>query len=347
MDYKDALAACLDAVRAGQDSERAIAAHPEHTLRLREDLTLAAAVHAYSMTHARPSEAAAARTRQRLDGELASLRSQRSDVPAPRPRFLWRPASLRGLGFSAAVVAAIGILVLTVGIFSDAPTAEAGTIEGVVVERTDVGLVLQTGDGIQDVSLDQASAITDESGANVAATTIEAGQVVVVRVKRKDTGALRAIAVQRRPAASLSEWCRLHPLRCQEVEPRLPRESLGCKPACAALPTPVASVGAERARLQELSERCQRIGGEACEELRRFCRANPGVCVVLAGWLRTLLELPDDARERIRVHTQRCQSGSILDCRELRLLCERLDQPCHSLTPVRPAPASTPRRPLN
>ena len=170
--------------------------------------------------------------------------------------------------------------------------------------------------------------------------------MVIVRVKRQGQGALRAITVQRRPAASLAEWCRLHPLRCQEVEPRL-APALACQPACAALPTPAPGVGGERTRLQELAERCQRVGGDPCEELRRFCRANPGVCLALGGWLRTLIDLPDEARERIWVHTQRCQNGSILDCRELRLLCERLDQPCPALTPARPAPAGTPRRPLN
>jgi hypothetical protein len=150
MDYKDALAACLDAVRAGQDVERAIASYPEYSARLREDLTLAAAIRAYSMAHAGPPDQTAAHARQRLAGELASLRAQRSARSAGRTRSFSWPASLRGLGVAVAAVAAIGLLAFGPGYLATRRPPKRARSR-VVVERTDAGLVLQTADGIQDV----------------------------------------------------------------------------------------------------------------------------------------------------------------------------------------------------
>ncbi len=349
MDYRDALEACLDSIRAGEDRERAIAAYPEHAEQLREDVALSQAVHAYSTRNAQPSDDATARARLRLNNELAGLRNQRS-AKAPS-RGLWRMPLLQGLALGVVALVAVGVLAFS-GIFGGAQTANAETIDGVVVETNANGIVLQTQDGLQTVALDQASNITDENGAALSATSLQAGQVIQIRAKRL-RGVLRAIAVQKRPTGALEAWCRMHAVRCQEVEPKLPPSALACEASAGpcVLPTPAAGSPApgsqaDRTRLQDLADRCQRNGGAPCEELRTFCRNNLGVCAVLTGWLRTMLGLPDNAQQRIQIQGQRCQNGSILDCRELRLFCERTNQPCPASTPNRPATKATPRRPF-
>jgi hypothetical protein len=348
MDYKDALSACIDAVRAGERPERAVAAYPEHAMRLLEEVSLVAAVHAYAAVSAQPSDDVTTRARQRLTGDLQALRaSRRAAEPVSS-----RPAlAFPRFAFAAVVaVVAVGLMALAAGIFSNTHTAEAETIDGVVVEKSDQRLLVQTEDGLQTIELTGVS-ITDETGASLSASGLEPGQVVALRAMRLPKGALQTLSVQRRPAASLEDWCRSHPVRCQELEPRLPEGVVACRvnpSACApATPpppvpgTPQPGINVERLRLQELSNRCQHSGGEGCEELRRFCRANVGLCAVLAGWLRTVIDLPEEARERLRLHAQRCQDGSILDCRELRLLCEHLREPCPVLTPQKPRAEAT------
>ncbi|HLF79469.1 MAG TPA: hypothetical protein VJB57_18465 [Dehalococcoidia bacterium] len=355
MDYRDALSACIDAVRAGEDPERAAAAYPEHLARLLDDVSLVAAVRSYVGVVAQPAAEVTDRARQRLTGELETVRTARRASMEPAPASLRTSWGFPRFAFAAVVaVVAVGLLALAAGIVGNTQTAEAETIDGVVVEKTEARLVLQTEDGLQTIDLDQGASITDESGADLSPLALEPGQVVAVRAKRLPQGVLRALSVQRRPAAALEDWCRTHPVRCQEVEPRLPEGAAACRlnpSACAPVvisPPPTAGTPAttnsDRPRLQELSSKCQQTGGEACEELRRFCRSNPALCTVVAGWLRTVVDLPEDARERLRLHAARCQEGSILDCRELRLLCERLREPCPVLTPQRPRVEAT--RPL-
>jgi hypothetical protein len=350
MDYRDALEAAIDAIRAGATPQEAAAAYPEHAGRLLEDAALAAAVREYALVTSQPSEAAKERARQRLAGDLASLRAARYAAVQPAtgsPKFAW---GLPRLAFAAVVaVAALGLAALAAGIIGNPETASAETIDGVVVEKSEAKILLQTEEGLLTIDLVDGSPITDETGAALSPLALEPGQVIAVKAQRQAQGSVKALSVQRKPAASFAEWCRTHPIRCQEVEPRLPAGTIACRlnpavcpapaPPTPAAVTPVAAANPDRVRLQELSNRCQEAGGEACDELRRFCVANPVICAALAGWLRTVLELPDDLRDRVRLHTERCKDGSILDCRELRLICERLRDAC-------PPPAPTPQRPL-
>ena len=180
MDYRDALEACLDSIRAGEDRERAIAAYPSAE-QLREDVALSQAVHAYSTRNAQPSDDATARARLRLNNELAGLETN------ARPKHL--PADFGGCRCCRAWLSAWLRWSRSVCWRSQASSAAPRrptqtTIDGVVVETNANGIVLQTQDGLQTVALDQASNITDENGAALSATSLQAGQVIQIRAKR-------------------------------------------------------------------------------------------------------------------------------------------------------------------
>ncbi len=362
MDYRDALEACLESISNGESRERAIARYPEHAAELREDVALSEAVRAYSTLMATPRDDAAARARLRLNNELVTLRNQRavnaasSPIRASKPSF-WRLPLFQGLALGVVALIAIAVFAFG-GVITSPTTASAETLDGVVVETNPDGIVLQTDKGLQTVALDSTSDIKDESGTAVQANALQAGQVIQLKAKRVTANKLRAIAIQKRPLGSLAEWCRQHPVRCQEVAPKLPAVALVCeaKAGPCLQPTQVPSNATngssstpssqQQGRLRDLVDKCQKNGGQPCEDLRTFCRTYPGLCAVLTGWVRTMLDLPDNLQQRIQIESQRCENGSQLDCRELRIICQRNNKDCPTVAPNKSGDKATPRRPF-
>jgi hypothetical protein len=311
-------------VRSGQALERAIAAFPEHAHALREDLELVAAIRSSSRAPGLREAAAAASVRRRLLADLAAVRDEQSRGSWP----VWRLARPRAF----AIAAALGVLLLAVaavaGLMAGSGSAQATTLDGVVVETAPQSIVVQTAAGLQTVSVTEDADVLDPAGSEVGASAIEVGEVIDAVVKRVSGNSLAAVKVQRRAAGALPGWCQRNPVRCREVEPKLPRAVVACQagPACDESSAVVS--GDDGQRLRQLAQRCQSAGGQGCMDLLRYCRSNAGVCSALSGWLLSLLDLSENAAERLRQHEQRCRAGSILDCRELRLLCESRPNSC-------------------
>ena len=173
------------------------------------------------------------------------------------------------------------------------PSAEAATLEGVVVDNSNGVLSLQTEDGIEDVSLDAKASVTDASGASLDAEQIGMGQVVQLhRGKKVAQGGLAKLV--RLPAAgALQTWCSDHVLHCRSCRPtsssRLDVYRTTPARPCRIVRQRLQSLTTQlhrRGALEDLKGRCQQGGILACRELAAFCSQRAEVCKSIANFLR-------------------------------------------------------------
>jgi hypothetical protein len=285
--YRDALEDCLQTMRARGDIEAAIARHPRHAAELRNDIALASAIRiAGSINKPLPGADGRAGLRR-----AAALRDARAGMApaATRQRRAglfegWlRPAALAGL--AALVLVAVGLTATgSVGSLGRG-TAEAATVEGVVVENTNGTLSVQTSTGLETVSLDKSATVQDESSHVVAIADIAPGQVVRVQGKKANQGPLVAKQVISQPPADLRSWCVEHGDACQLLEQRIATQVSACAAAdvqCQRLKQPLTDARAALETITRemgaLKDRCDAGGKPACQTLDKACKDHPVIC---------------------------------------------------------------------
>jgi hypothetical protein len=281
--YADIFEEAFQAVRAGMPIEQVTARFPEHGGALRDDLELALNLRVHSRALPPPPATGSDRMRD----VLASERRRRAQRRGP-----WLGLPLlsgllpRVVAVAVVVLAAIGLWRISGGLASFSSTAEASTIEGVVVENQGEVLTLQTEEGVQSVRLTQAS-ITDTDGSPLEATGIEPGQFLQVSGKPLGAGLVAARKVRLQQQSELAAWCARHVAGCQASATHLQQRLDQCPtnaPACQAIGVRLQEVRALAAvilRLQDVKARCD--GGQAasCRELNRACSERAEVCRVL------------------------------------------------------------------
>ena len=284
MSYQDVLDECLGHLQRGEKIDALMAAHPEHAPRLRADL--AAVGTARSLSASLPPTSVESRQRFR-----AGLQAQRAVHASKAPPSLW--PRFKAPAFAvAAIAAAVVALVVALGGVIPSDTAEAGTIEGVVVEATDRQLTLQTEDGIETVRYEGAVQVSNESGQAVASASVEPGQFVTIKGERA-AGVFQARRIQLQATARLEAWCEQFASSCVELERGLSRRASECArdlPACQSIRSRLDLVRgkiAAAARLTVLQERCDAGQLVACREIEAICANNPVVCESLREWLRS------------------------------------------------------------
>ena len=359
MSYRDELERCLEALRNGADLDTVIGAYRRHAARLREDLALAASAAGLADELSARAGGAAPRAREALERQLAVRRAavQRPAVAppaqAPRPRlsFFFQGAA----AFTALVIVALGF---AAGGLPDVRslfggTAEAATLEGIVVESGGSMLSLQTADGIESVSLPADVAVTDARGAGLDTSNVEAGQAVTVRGKRLANATFTARRISLDGVEGLQRFCTLHSDRCAEVERRLQPPPGGCEARPASCQRIEAQAEAIRAHLaalgrrDELQRRCHDNDDlVSCRELIAFCRQHADLCRDLAAWLRSLNDRVMELRERLRSLLAACRNGFVADCFVLRQLCDQHPDLCPDGAPLRPVADAAPLRSL-
>jgi hypothetical protein len=321
--YGEALARCLEAVRQGRDVDAAIAAQPaRHRRRLREDAELAAAVSRFASGVAGPGPAEEARARNRMLAELASARTPAGARPAGSGmRFGWMRYAFAAVAFAALTAGAV----LLVGPLGGDETAEAATIEGVVVASGDGRLTVQTLDGLEEVTVPLNAALLDGGGAPLELTAIEAGQVVQIRGTRGAGGRVAALEV-RRPAGGLAGWCADNPARCrrladvlQEARERCAANPAACRAFAARLDGLIEDAG-QVAELEDQKQRCREAGAPACRDFVSLCRLRPSACGP-AGVPAPAAERLEQARERLAALLERCEARDVVACRAAAQIC--------------------------
>jgi hypothetical protein len=280
MRYEDALEECLQALRRGADLEQTLAGHPEHADRLRADLAAATGLRALAASLPRPDAASA----RRLQAALAERRPRGTStrrLPAP--------------AFALAALAAVALLAFAALSGSlGGSSAQAATLEGVVLENSGSVLALQTDTGIESVQLAKDATITDDTGATIGLEGIEPGHLLQARGNRPAQGVFAARRISLKPPAELHAWCGLDLRRClagaQALQQRLdlcPETSNACIRARLRLAEVRALIGAVE-RAQGLRRDCEQGNRATCRELIGTCRQRPELCRPFATWLRSL-----------------------------------------------------------
>jgi hypothetical protein len=334
--YEDVLQECLDELAAGEALEAVLARHGSESQRLREELATAVALRADAARLPAPRTEAAWTA---LAGELRAARAARQRLHA---RIWFSPRLLLGGVAMAAVLAAVAVGLFG-GVFSlgGAGTAEAVTLEGVVVEKADGMLTLQTKSGLETVQLAADATLTDASGAPIEAAALEVGTLVTAAGQRK-AGAVTIKRIDLPAAAKIRVWCAEFPVRCEEAASQLQDKADRCQaalPACEEVKQRLQQIQESLAatdRLQGLVERCQQGAAALCRQLLDLCQANTEGCARIIAWLRGLDPLPPAVRGRIEELRSECKQGVAAACRVLEQLCAQL-QLCANEAPVRPS----------
>jgi hypothetical protein len=283
--YEDILDQCLAAVRRGEDVEPLIATQPQFAERLRLDLAAAASARRLAGDLPLPSPAA----RQAFRASLASQREQRA---AQQNRSFWpmfRVPAL-ALGAVSVVVVIVGV-VLAAGLLSS-NTAEASSIEGVVVQNDNGALMVQTEGDVQTIEVQDSLTVSDDSGASVDLASIEPGQLVVIRGKPGGARVFRARRIELRAADQLRPWCRQHLVACAALDRTISQRAAECtsdQPICQNIRSRLDQIRQELgagSRLQQLQSSCDAGTRVDCREIVSFCNNNPGVCDSIRDWLR-------------------------------------------------------------
>jgi hypothetical protein len=331
--YTDALAICIEALRKGASLEEALTrVPPRYHQRLRLELETVQSLQRVAAGVAEPANEGAKSASMRFRTELAELRAA-SEVKASAGH-IWTPAR-------TGAVAAVAIAVLAFGLFfglrADNQTAEAATIEGVVVESKSGGITLQTLDSLERVTVPRGALISDSGGSAIDLGSIEPGQVLLVKGNRIAQGTVAAKTVDR-IAAGLAAWCANESHRCQQLEHRLQETKQHCEgsPRCLVAKERLASLLerlGELAALEDLGQKCRELPAD-CRDLVQFCRAHDGICG--GSGLPAPSEQPEDARERLRSLAERCRLGEVERCRQLGQACVNHPALCPEDVPARP-----------
>jgi len=285
-DYRDALEDCLQVMRSGGDVQAAIAQHPQHATELRNDIALAAAIRGAGARVETPA-GAEGRAGLRMAAALRELRTtEASRLPAPRAgifgnlgAFL-RPIAIAGI---AMLVLAVGLGVI--GGLGGGGTAEASTLEGVVVENSNGTLQVQTNTGLETVSFENSAQVQDESSNYVAVADIAVGQVIKAQGKASNGRFVAKQALSKSPA-EIKTFCTDHPDACQQLLPRLEAQINACtpagSPACQRLQQPLQdtrnALQALTTELTNLKDRCEGGNRNACKARDKSCKQHPLIC---------------------------------------------------------------------
>jgi hypothetical protein len=280
MKYHDLLQECLERLRRGEPVDSIVAGRPQKA-QLRQDLMLAA-----SSKRAADSLPASTGARARLVFELRAER-QRRESQRGVSGWLRAPA----LALAAVAVAAVLVFVALSAGYGPGGTAEASTLEGVVVENTDGVLTLQTDDGLQQVDVGRVSIVSAQGGASVDLASVEPGQFLVVRGDRARSGVFEARRIELRELAQLLSWCERNADPCKRVEAALAARVCAQEPeTCQNIRTRLAELRRKLGaidRLRDLKNRCDAGEQTACRETQSLCRANVEACKNMRDWLRS------------------------------------------------------------
>jgi hypothetical protein len=290
--YEEALNDCLEVIHTGGAIGQAVARYPEHIEALRDDLRIAYALRRAALSVA-PPEGAETRASLRLANALREARAEAQ--PARRAGaapFGWlsgalRPVAVVGLAVVALIVFGLSATGSLSSPFSGATSAEAATVEGVVVENSNDTLTLETPQGLTRVDLRQKPTIQDDALKLLTVADLEAGQVVRIEAKKTAQG-LVAKKVDRKPINILKNWCAENGDACHEVAPRLEAVSLQCRPGdqqCQRIQQSVQDLQAGlkqlSQRILDLKNRCNDRDGAACRQLMMLCKDHQLVCADL------------------------------------------------------------------
>jgi hypothetical protein len=122
----------------------------------------------------------------------------------------------------------LAIVVLAVGLlgYGRGGTAEASVLEGVIVDRQDGSITLQTADRLERVVIPADAVLKDVSGASIGLDRLAVGEVVSIKVRRV-AGEVRARSIERLED-SLEDWCAGND-RCERVTDRLEQMQDSCR----------------------------------------------------------------------------------------------------------------------
>jgi hypothetical protein len=322
--YHEALSRCLEAIAEGQSLDAAIASQPSrHQVRLRQDTTLAQAVRRHAETAPGPSAAAEVNALSRLNAELDTVRASRYVASSRRgmfslgvPRF-----ALAGLLLAALLVGASFLLAGS----KDSSTVEAAAFEGVVVDKQDGSLTVQTLDTLEQVTVPVDAQVLDENGASINPGAIQIGEVITVRGDRVRGGPVRALEL-RRIVDGLSGWCDQNAPRCRQVAQDLQDAQQRCQnnpQACRLAEQQVTDLITrikDVASLEDLKQRCTDAGGDGCRDFTTFCQDHADVCIrdVPPG---PAIDRLDDARTRLNQAQGLCSNRDTGACRQVAQIC--------------------------
>lgn len=285
LSYRDILEESLVRVRQGEDAETIATSYPAVAEQLRADL--AAAMMASRVSGALPAPGASARP-----AFSASLAAEQRRRASRKHGGGWLSSRTPAFGLAmAAAVALVFLVSIDSGPFSS-ETAEAGTIEGVVVDNSGGALTLRTGEGIESIAVEGTPAVSDEAGARVELASIEPGQLLEVQGKRRQAGVFVARRIQARTSEALQSWCERNGEACVALEGQISQRVAECasqQRSCPAVASRLQVLRAQNAvllRLKALQERCDNGGALACREIEQACRETPAACGPLREWLR-------------------------------------------------------------
>jgi hypothetical protein len=170
-----------------------------------------------------------------------------------------------------------------------ATSAEASTVEGVVVENRNGTLTLETAQGLTKVDLNQKPTIQDDAAKLLTISDLEAGQVVRIEAKKTPQGALIAKQVDRKALNTLQDWCTDNGDACHEVAPRLENLTNQCRVGDQQCQRIQQSVTDLQKGLKELTQRIIDLKNRcvdsreqaACRQLMQVCQDHPILCAEL------------------------------------------------------------------
>lgn len=357
--YHEALNRCLEAVAEGRDLDTVIATLPSrHRGRLRQDATLAQAVRRYAATVPAPGAAAEVNALTRLNVELSSVRASRYTAASRGgfsrfgvPRF-----ALAGLLLAGLLVGASFLLTNS----NNGATVEAAAFEGVVVANDDGSLTVQTLDTLEQVTVPLDAQVLNENGTALNPSSIQTGEVIMVRGNRERGGPVRALDV-RRLVDGLPGWCDDNAERCRQIAQNLKDVEQRCQnhpETCRLVRERVTDLigrATDVADLEDLRQQCSQAGGDGCRDFTTFCRDHTDVCIrnVPPG---PAIDRLEDARTRLSQLDDLCSQRDTLACRQIAQLCAQhpvlcsdqappppsQDAPSSDAAPSRPSPTDAP-----
>ncbi len=342
--YEDALDLAIESLRRGDDLESVIARWPEHGPALRDDLTAHASLRRYGSAMPQASDAARTAASTRLMAQLQAGRTARIEAQQ-RPVPWYRRFGLPRLIAATAVVV---LALIAVGFFSlngkGGTTAEAATLEGVVVDNTDGNLTIQTLDTLEQVTVPADTQVSTADGSPIALNGIQVGQVVTVNGLRRK-GVVQAARIQR-IADDVATWCNDDSARCQTLANSLNQAEQSCIAHPAACATQVQRVTELRTRvaglaiLSDLKTRCKNGESTACAAIVTYCQAHLDIC----GGQVPQAPAQDNGnstnlRDRLKALQDACNGRDTAACRRVDQLCTNNPGLCKD---VAPAPDTAP-----